>query len=87
VDGRPGEFVQESPLGTTDASDFAITEPLGDNRGGGVAPPTPDGGPAEHAYALTFRPEIRKRQRSSQLRSVTYRDMLNRQLSQATASS
>jgi hypothetical protein len=56
ADGLPGEFVQEPPLGTADASDFAIAEPPGANRPGGVGPPSPDGGPAEHADALTLPP-------------------------------
>jgi hypothetical protein len=50
------EFVQEPPLGTADASDFAIAEPLGANRRGGVGPPSPHGGPAEHADPLTLPP-------------------------------
>ena len=58
-------------MGTADASDFAIADTLGANRRGGVEPPSPHGDPAEHADALTFRPEVRKRQRSSQLRSAT----------------
>jgi hypothetical protein len=56
ADGRLGEFVQEPPLGTADASDFAIAEPLGANRRGGVGPPSRHGGPAEHADALTLPP-------------------------------
>ena len=39
-----------------DVSDFAIAEPLGANRRGGVGPPSPHGGPAEHADALTLPP-------------------------------
>ena len=42
--------------GTADASDFAIAEPLGANRRGGVGPPLPHGGPAEHADALPLPP-------------------------------
>ena len=49
-------FAQEPPLGTAYASDFAIAEPLGANRRGGVGPPSPHGGPAEHADALTLPP-------------------------------
>jgi hypothetical protein len=47
---------KEPPLGTADAWDFAIAEPLGANRRGGVGPPSPHGGPAEHADALTLPP-------------------------------
>ena len=67
----PVNIYKEPPLGTTDAWDFAIAEPLGANRRGGVGPPSPHGGPAEHADALTLPLEVRKRQRSSQLRSAT----------------
>ena len=56
ADGRPGEVVQEPPRGTTDASDFAIAEPVGANRRGGVGPASPRGGPAGHADALTLPP-------------------------------
>ena len=44
------------PLGSADASDFAIAEPLGANRPGGVGLPLPHGGPAEQADALTLPP-------------------------------
>jgi hypothetical protein len=41
------------------------------DQSGGFGPPSPHGGPAGARLRWPFRPEVRKRQRSSQLRSVT----------------
>jgi hypothetical protein len=56
------------PPGTADASGVAIAERLGANN---VATLDRRRGPAEHVDALTLCLEVRKRQRSSQLWSVT----------------